>query len=189
MMMGVIHHKSCDAQLPERGFALVVVILLLVALSMVGVASLRGITLQEKMTGNLYFRALAFAESESALRATVARMDGKVGLTVETPPAPDSSDLDWKPLIATGSNQGYWSTATAWTSTAVKSVMSSTASGFKVNATTEQVMTGDQMPTCEDKMGSSACKVMFTRMTSRATDPTTGAAVVLQQYWSFPISK
>lgn len=174
---------------PERGFALVVVMLLLVALSMVGVASLRGITLQEKMTGNLYFRALAFAESESALRATVARMDGKVGLTVATPVAPDSSDLDWKPLIATGSNQGYWSTAASWTSTAVKSVMSSTASGFAVNATTEQVMTGDQMPTCEAKMGSSACKVMFTRMTSRATDPTTGAAVVLQQYWSFPISK
>lgn len=156
---------------------------------MVGVASLRGITLQEKMAGNLYFRALTFAEAESALRATVARIDSKIGLTVETPPAPDSSDLNYKPLILSGSNQGYWNTPASWTNTAVRSVMSPAASGLSVNATTEQLMTGDQMPTCEGKMGSSACKVTFTRMTSRATDPTTGAAVVLQQFWSFPISK
>jgi len=185
----MLFRSSTQEQRRVRGFALVVVLLLMVALSMVGVASLRGITLQEKMTGNLYFRALAFAEAESALRATVAKVDSKVGLTVETPPAPDSSSLDWKPLIASGSNQGYWNTAAAWATTAVRSVMSPTASGFSVNATTEQMMTGDQMPTCEGKMGSSACKVMFTRMTARAADPTTGAAVVLQQHWSFPISK
>lgn len=173
----------------SRGFALVVVLLLMVALSMVGVASLRGITLQEKMTGNLYFRSLAFAEAESALRATVAKVDSKVGLTVETPLAPDSSSLDWKPLISTGSNQSYWNAASAWAVTAVRAVMSPNASGFSVNATTEQMMTGDQMPTCEGKMGSSACKVMFIRMTARATDPTTGAVVILQQHWSFPISK
>ena len=173
----------------DNGFALIVVMLLMVALSMVGVASLRGITLQEKMAGNLYFRSLSFAEAESALRATVARMDNKIGLTVETPPAPDSSDLNYKPLIVTGSNQSYWNSAASWVNTDVRSVMSSAAAGLTVNATTEQVLTGDQMPTCEAKMGSSACKVMFTRMTARATDPATGAAVVLQQYWSFPISK
>ena len=171
------------------GFALVVVLLLMVALSMVGVASLRGITLQEKMAGNLYFRTLSFAEAESALRATVARIDSKIGLTVETPPAPDSSDLNYKPLISLGSNQSYWNSAAAWTNTDVRNVMSTAASGIAVNATTEQILIGDQMPTCEAKMGASACKVTFTRMTARATDPTTGAAIVLQQFWSFPISK
>ena len=180
---------SSAARSSNTGFALVVVLLLMVALSMVGVASLRGITLQEKMAGNLYFRSLSFAEAESALRATVARMDNKIGLTVETPPAPDSSDLNYKPLILTGSNQSHWNTASSWTNTDARSAMSSAAAGLAVNATTEQVLTGDQMPTCEAKMGSSACKVMFTRMTARATDPATGAAVVLQQYWSFPISK
>lgn len=180
---------SSAARLTNSGFALVVVLLLMVALSMVGVASLRGITLQEKMAGNLYFRSLSFAEAESALRATVARIDNKIGLTVETPPAPESSDLNYKPLIVTGSNQSYWNNVASWMNTDVRSVMSSAATGLAVNATTEQVLIGDQMPTCEGKMGSSACKVMFTRMTARATDPATGAAVVLQQYWSFPISK
>ena len=184
------HSKTTSAiQSSDTGFALVVVLLLMVALSMVGVASLRGITLQEKMAGNLYFRSLSFAEAESALRATVARIDGKIGLTVETPPAPDSSDLNYKPLIVNGSNQSYWNSASSWSSTDVRSVMSSAATGLAVNATTEQIIVGDQMPTCESKMGSSACKVMFTRMTARATDPATGAAVVLQQFWSYPISK
>ena len=187
--MASISFQRKQFSVKPNGFALVVVLLLMVALSMVGVASLRSITLQEKMAGNLYFRSLAFAEAESALRATVARMDGKVGLTVETPPAPDSADLNWKTLIPTGSDQSYWNTAAAWTATAVGSVMSASASGFSVNTTTERMNTGNQLPTCEDKMGSSACQVMFTRMTARATDASTGAAVVLQQHWSFPISK
>ncbi|MFO1342829.1 MAG: pilus assembly PilX N-terminal domain-containing protein [Burkholderiales bacterium] len=173
----------------DAGFALVIVLLLMVALSMVGIASLRGTTLQEKMAGNLYFRSLALAEAEAALRSTVARVDSKIGLTVETPVAPDSSDLNWKPLIQNGTDLSYWSGSSAWTNTATRNVVSTTATGLVLNATTEMLMSGNQLPTCEDKMGFSACKVTFTRMTSRANDPTTGAAVVLQQHWSFPISK
>lgn len=187
MFVSFPHHSQKISR--TNGFALVVVLLLMVALSMVGVASLRGITLQEKMAGNLYFRALSFAETESALRATVARMDSKVGLTVETPPAPDSSDLNWKPLIPSGSNQSYWTAASGWVATSARSAMSTTATGLTINATTEFVSTGNQVPTCEIKMGYSACQVTFTRMTARALDPATGAAVVLQQHWSFPISK
>ena len=121
----LIARRAFDSK--HNGFALIVVVLLLVALSMVGIASLRGVTLQEKMAGNLYFRALAFAEAESALRATVAKIDSKVGLTVETPVTPDPSDLDWKPLLASGSNQSYWGSDSGWANTSSRSVMSTTA--------------------------------------------------------------
>lgn len=170
-----------------KGFALVVVLLLLVALSMVGIASLRGNAMQEKMAGNLYFRTLSFTEAESVLRSTVARIDSKIGLNVSTPAVADSSDADWKPWIAEGATQAYWSTPTAWSGTASRNNLATSANGYSLKAMTEFVGQGNQLASCEGKlMQPNPCLVVFTRMTTNATDAATGAAVILQQYWSFP---
>jgi type IV pilus assembly protein PilX len=183
-MKAYCHHRNIPA-LMSGGFALVVVLLLMVALSLVGLASLRNTALQEKMAGNLYFRTLAFQEAEGALRSTVAKVDSKIGLLTGTPVAPDSSDNDWKTFISTGSNNEYWGTTSSWTATGSRT----NSSALTVNATTEQLMLGNQLPSCELKLGASACQVVFTRMTTRALDPVTGAAVIVQQHWSFPIAK
>src|SRR5690349_5661569 len=53
----------------QRGVALVVALVLLVIATLLGLASIRGANLQERMSANMYDRSLAFQRAESALRA------------------------------------------------------------------------------------------------------------------------
>lgn len=53
----------------QRGSALIVSLVMLLLMTLVGVASMQGTILQEKMSGNLRDRELAFDASETALRA------------------------------------------------------------------------------------------------------------------------
>src|SRR5688500_11003113 len=53
----------------QRGVALIVSLVLLVVATLIGLASVRGTTLQERMSANMYDRSLAFQRAEAALRA------------------------------------------------------------------------------------------------------------------------
>lgn len=53
----------------QRGVALVVALVLLLVVTLLGLASMRGTSLQERMSANMYDRSLAFQRSEAALRA------------------------------------------------------------------------------------------------------------------------
>jgi len=53
----------------QRGVALIVALVLLVVATLIGLAGIRGTTLQERMSANMYDRSLAFQRAESALRA------------------------------------------------------------------------------------------------------------------------
>ena len=53
----------------ERGAALIISMILLVLITLVGVASLRNVLLEEKMAANYYDRSLAFQSAEAGLRA------------------------------------------------------------------------------------------------------------------------
>lgn len=53
----------------QRGVALVVSLILLVVATLIGLAGVRGTSLQERMSANMYDRSLAFQRAESALRA------------------------------------------------------------------------------------------------------------------------
>lgn len=53
----------------ERGAALIISLILLVLITLVGVASLRNVVLEEKMAANYYDRSLAFQSAEAGLRA------------------------------------------------------------------------------------------------------------------------
>lgn len=52
----------------QRGIALIVVLILLLIMTLLGLASLRGTLLGERMSGGLFDRSLAFQAAESALR-------------------------------------------------------------------------------------------------------------------------
>lgn len=56
----------------QRGIALIVALILLVVATLTGMAGIRSATLQEKMSGNMYDRALAMQAAEAALRAAEA---------------------------------------------------------------------------------------------------------------------
>lgn len=53
----------------ERGAALIISLILMVLITLVGIASLRNVVLEEKMASNFYDRSLAFQSAEAGLRA------------------------------------------------------------------------------------------------------------------------
>lgn len=52
----------------ERGVALIVALIMLVLMTLVGLAAIRGVTLEERMAGNTLDRSLSFQTAEDALR-------------------------------------------------------------------------------------------------------------------------
>lgn len=56
----------------QRGMVLVVSMILIMVITMISMAGIRGTAMQERMTANLYDREIAFQAAESALRAAEA---------------------------------------------------------------------------------------------------------------------
>lgn len=71
--------------LPERqaGAALLVALIMLLISTLIGLASIRGTTLNEKMSSNMYDRSLSYQAAESALRAAEAALESNQTLGVD----------------------------------------------------------------------------------------------------------
>lgn len=59
----------------QGGVALVVVLILLLIMTLLGLASLRGTLMEERMSANLFDRSLAFQAAEAALREAEDRLN------------------------------------------------------------------------------------------------------------------
>nr|WP_199044222.1 PilX N-terminal domain-containing pilus assembly protein [Dyella sp. ASV24] len=64
--------KSSPGTRAQRGVALVVAMILLILITLVGLAAVRGTIMQEKMASNQYDREQAFQSAEAAVRAASA---------------------------------------------------------------------------------------------------------------------
>ncbi|MET4568183.1 pilus assembly PilX family protein [Rhodanobacter soli] len=64
----------------QRGAALVVALILLVVITLVGLAAVRGTVMQQKMANNLYDRQVAFQNAEAAMRAAAALVPTNPGI-------------------------------------------------------------------------------------------------------------
>lgn len=58
----------------QHGAALIVVLILLLVMTLLGLASLRGTIMEERMSSNMYDRSLAFQAAEAALREAETRL-------------------------------------------------------------------------------------------------------------------
>ena len=76
----------------QRGFSLVVVLVLLIVMSVLGIAVLRSSAMQERMSGSMRDRSLAFQAAEAAL---VFAQD-QLALT---PTVDNADNEDWDTLI------------------------------------------------------------------------------------------
>ena len=70
--MNIHQPKSLPAT--QRGVALIVVLILLLVMTLLGLASLRGSLLEDRMTSGEYDRSLGFQAAEGALREAEARL-------------------------------------------------------------------------------------------------------------------
>ncbi len=64
---------NCRRPIHQRGAALLVVLMLLLIMTLLGLASLRGAMMEERMSANLFDRGLMFQAAEAALREGEAR--------------------------------------------------------------------------------------------------------------------
>ncbi|HOI51603.1 MAG TPA: PilX N-terminal domain-containing pilus assembly protein [Azonexus sp.] len=58
----------------QGGIALIMAIIMLIVATLAGIAGIRGSSLQEKLSGNLYDRAIALQAAEAALKAAELRI-------------------------------------------------------------------------------------------------------------------
>jgi type IV pilus assembly protein PilX len=63
----------------QRGVALVVALILLLVITLVGLAAVRGTIMQQKMASNMYDRQVAFQSAEAAMRAAALRIAANPG--------------------------------------------------------------------------------------------------------------
>jgi type IV pilus assembly protein PilX len=180
--MKPLTEKKWQMPLPrQQGVALVVALVLLVLVTLVGLAAIRGTTMQQKMASNLYDREIAFQNTEAAMRvaaatiqsnsAVIGRNCGTGGVLCESNPFNDTNN----PLAAsaiitvptgTGSGQFSASAVAAGQPQYVIENMGayadpSSSTGF--NQTANAAQYGAQ--------GSSTTSIYY-RITARSSDPT-----------------
>jgi len=73
--MGTTIQKNISSQAPQRGAVLIVSLLILLVLTIIGVAAMNTSNLEEKMAGNTRAKDITFQAAESALRAGEARFE------------------------------------------------------------------------------------------------------------------
>lgn len=166
------------------GFALVVVLLLLMALSMVGIGALRSVSLQEKMAGNLGFRNLAFQGAEGMLRESSARLESKLGSRATGAVAPSSTDPDYREFDPLGTNTSRLTSSSMWSG--ARTGASLARANFDVRGVSDSQAT-QRVQGCDAQVGAAeSCNLVFSRISARVIDPSTGATSIVQQYWAYP---
>jgi type IV pilus assembly protein PilX len=74
------YHRSSIAGFRQHGAALVVSLMLLIVVALVGLATVRGTIMQQKMASNTYDREQAFQAAEAGLRVATALLPSNPGM-------------------------------------------------------------------------------------------------------------
>lgn len=163
----------------QKGVALIVSLILLLVMSLLGVAAIRGVAMEERMAGQTYDRSLAFQATESALREAEALIESK-------PADPSAAGCN---VVTVGTKQlMLCSTPLAtdtprWTNSSFASWRDATTVGSGSLAVTPQYFVeflGTGFP-CDpsDNVNNLNCKRY--RVTARSRDNTDGRASVMLQ--------
>ena len=96
--MNVVARKTTESH--QSGIALIVSLVLLIVITLLGLAAIRGTTIWQRITGNFYDREMAFQAAEAALNAAaqninnpaqIARNCGAGGTTCQANPFTDTT--------------------------------------------------------------------------------------------------
>lgn len=114
---------KADIRSGQRGVALVIALVLLIAVTLIGLAGIRGTALQEQMAGNYYDRETAFQAAEAALRLGSDEFRGSQESFWQQQIAGNPDDLDCSqtscPLNPSGAvGEGLWRSIPAGTTLA-----------------------------------------------------------------------
>ena len=107
-------NKATDMQFPrsQRGAALMVVLILLLIMTLLGLTSLRGTMMEQRMSANAYDRNLSFQAAEAALREGEAVLAPGVDVTQFS--AGCTNGMCTQQTAATGTLERWSNSATTW---------------------------------------------------------------------------
>ncbi|NHC05996.1 pilus assembly PilX family protein [Azonexus fungiphilus] len=109
----------------QSGIALIMAIIMLIVATLAGIAGIRGSSLQEKLSGNLYDRAIALQAAEAAMKAAELRIVSTDRATLLT----DSKIVDCTvatancpaiPTNAFNNDAGGWTSLTTTTNSSLR---------------------------------------------------------------------
>ncbi|MCK7598784.1 PilX N-terminal domain-containing pilus assembly protein [Microbulbifer sp. CAU 1566] len=161
----------------QRGMTLIVGLIMVLLMTVVGMAAIRGSGMQEMMAGNMRDRNLAFQAAEAALR------QGEDDVAGDTLPAFTGSgyyaDLD------NSSNSGYWSTTFDWTDTNAKRTdlslkWVSAEPQYVVEEVVSTVVKGSEGGAIDFLETLKSEETVFYRVTSRGAGGSADSVVILQ---------
>ncbi|MBN8430342.1 hypothetical protein JF535_05675 [Microbulbifer salipaludis] len=174
--MKKIHSQSTLSR--QRGMTLIVGLIMVLLMTVVGMAAIRGSGMQELMSGNMRDRNLAFQSAEAGLR------EGEELLTGATIPLFDGSIVGLVPSIDGSSGTGFWETY-GWESGSVR-----TALGLQLVASQPQYVIEEVTSTITVNAADGGAvdfastlkteDTVYYRVTSRAEGGSADAVVILQ---------
>jgi len=166
-----------NARSQQRGVALVVILMMLLVMTLLGLASLRGTMMEERMSAGSYDRSLSFQAAETALREAEATFAAgpPCGGTCP-PPVPGGPDI-W----VTDPECDNTPTAGVWTpiSAAIYAQM-----GRAVRPVYAIERVGPAPPPNNPGCGldgDNSCMVDYFRITACSGDPVAGRAMTILQ--------
>lgn len=182
-----LKHSSLYMSSQEKGIALVVALVLLVIATLTGLAGMRNVSLQEKMTANLYDRAIAMQAAEAALSSAA------IALSDNTASVINCSD-DLCPVVPADTFTGTESNwATASISNLNDDVHNANPQYYIQWLGQEAVPLTAQAGNCLQYGAASMCPAIrfnLYRVTARSAQPTTDntrAIVVISRLARLPI--
>ncbi len=185
--MSQIRRSSRSHPLRQRGVALLVVLILLLVMTLLGLASLRGSLMEERMSAGLYDRSLGFQATEAALREAEALVAGGVAF-------PASGCLNGLCALrsdVTSTDLARWvDPATPWRNSTVTLAVDSDGDGTSITTTpqfvVEQMGEAPNWPGCDREIPiNPSCVSPRFRVTARSNEANR-AQVLLQSTVSTP---
>lgn len=188
--------KPLPRRIGQRGIALATALILLILVTLIGLAAIRGTTTQQRMTANFYDRELAFQSAEAGLRAGEALL--ATGITTADYRACDgSSGTPCEANPFTDANLDGAKIKTVATSTFTANSNAAGQPQFVIdlmctNCTTASDPNECQSANCQSygtQTGENS--VWFYRVTARSADPASDAGtnrsvVTLQSMFAVP---
>jgi len=161
----------------QRGAVLVVGLVMLLLLTLIGMAAIRSSTMQERMAGNMRDHNLAFQSAEAGLSSAEAILNGVGG-----PPAPDAGVPGFgDTLIPYPGDAGYWNNDFDWGTYGKQTSMSLIGVHAEPTYYVEHVLTNAPTNTNSEEFAASQDDLPVTyRITSRAVGGSPDAVVILQ---------
>lgn len=160
----------------QRGVVLIVGLIMVLLISLIALAAIRGSGLQELMAGNMRDRNLAFQAAEAGLRDAEARLE-------QLPfPSFNGNDIGFVEALDGSTNSGYWDNY-GWTNQSVQTSLSldgvSQAPRYVVEEVIHTPVAGSDGGSIEFNPSNNAPERLH-RITALGYGATDGSTVILQ---------